>query len=447
MLRASALAFGLALVAVGGSSAEVVSRSVQDGLLGLGAGGKPYVVYVRGTRVVLAKRVAKGDWQATTIGSAAAGSQVKAFAVGSRGPVALVGTADGRRIFLVRRVPVGWQTTRIAGSLPGGVRLGWPGLALDQKGLPVVAYTRWNSANFQSRLLLVRVGENGQLTSKRITYEGFPESYVPPPAKPVVLGSRVDVIESYGFHGVVGTIEWYPNKRTWTGLFIDAGVGDFPLGPVLALRSRTGRVYAAWTESMLGLGDAPVTLAERGRQATSDFVLDRALAIALALPASGPEVAANEWVDATELGLGGDEQLWAGKVVHDRRQIELDGWIAGLAAAPRGGRDVLLGGSAGLRWFRSARQLGIRVSLDAETDEGSGSVRLSGTVWGVSSGRVTIYRERPGSARQAVGRAALAGGAFSLVDSPSLRPLLYRAVYTDPATGIPYAALLRVPVS
>ncbi len=446
MLRASALAFGLALAAAGGSSAEIVARGVQDGMLALEANGTPSVAYVRGTKVVLSTRAGKNRWRATNIGSASAGSQVKAFTVGSRGPVALVQSADGRKIFLVRRVPVGWQTIRIAGSLPAGVRLGWPGLALDKKGLPVVAYTRWNSTNFNSRLLLVRVDARGKLTSKRITYEGFPQSYVPPPAKPVVVGGRIDVIESYGYHGVVGTIEWYPNKRTWTGLFIDAGVGDFPLGPLLALHSRTGRVYAAWTESMLGIGEAPVTLAERGRLASSELVLDRALATGLALPASGPEVAANEWVDADELDLGGDAQLWAGTVVRGKAGIELDGWVAGFAAPARGGRDLLLGGPAGLRWFRSPRELSTRVNLDADGDEGA-SVQLTGTVAGVSTGRVTIYRERPGSARQAIGRPALSGGAFSFVDNPTVRPMLYRAVYTDPATGIPYASLLRVPVT
>ncbi len=415
-------------------------------MLALGANGTPSVAYVRGTKVVLSTRVGKDRWRATNIGSASAGSQVKAFTVGSRGPAALVQSADGRRIFLVRRVPVGWQTIRIAGSLPAGVQLGWPGLALDKKGLPVVAYTRWNSANFNSRLLLVRVDARGKLTSKRITYEGFPQSYVPPPAKPVIVGGRIDVIESYGYHGVVGTIEWYPNKRTWTGLFIDAGVGDFPLGPLLALHSHTGRVYAAWTESMLGIGEAPVTLAERGRLASSELVLDRALATGLALPASGPEVAANEWVDAGELDLGGDAQLWAGTVVRGKAGIELDGWVAGFAAPARGGRDLLLGGPAGLRWFRSPRELSTRVNLDADGDEGA-SVQLTGTVAGVSTGRVTIYRERPGSARQAIGRPALSGGAFSFVDNPTVRPMLYRAVYTDPATGIPYASLLRVPVT
>jgi hypothetical protein len=61
---------------------------------------------------------------------------------------------------------------------------------------------------------------------------------------------------------------------------------------------------------------------------------------------------------------------------------------------------------------------------------------------------VTILRERPGSPRESIGKVKLAAdGSFSLVDRPQARPLLYRAVYTDSATGIPYAALLRQPVT
>jgi hypothetical protein len=59
---------------------------------------------------------------------------------------------------------------------------------------------------------------------------------------------------------------------------------------------------------------------------------------------------------------------------------------------------------------------------------------------------VTLYRERPGEPRKAIGRAALSGGAFTFTDHPVTRPLLYRAVYTDPASGVPYAALLREPI-
>jgi hypothetical protein len=86
------------------------------------------------------------------------------------------------------------------------------------------------------------------------------------------------------------------------------------------------------------------------------------------------------------------------------------------------------------------------VNIDA-TANGAGSVLVSGRVRGAAGGTVTIYRERPGSARENAGSARLAAdGSFSLADRPQARPLLYRAVYLDPATGIPFAALLRAPV-
>jgi len=85
------------------------------------------------------------------------------------------------------------------------------------------------------------------------------------------------------------------------------------------------------------------------------------------------------------------------------------------------------------------------VSLDAAAT-GTGSVVVSGKVRG-GGGSVTVYRERPGSSREIAGSARLtADGSFSLVDRPQARPLLYRAVYVDTATGIPYAALLRQPI-
>ena len=48
-----------------------------------------------------------------------------------------------------------------------------------------------------------------------------------------------------------------------------------------------------------------------------------------------------------DLGLIGDANLWAGTIVRGRSKVELDGWISGYAVAPRGGRDLLLGGPAG----------------------------------------------------------------------------------------------------
>jgi hypothetical protein len=441
MLRSAALASALALVFAGGASAEVVARGVQDGLLALNAKGVPSVAYVKGTTFAIAGRAGPQRWTTAKAATVTARSSVVAFAVGPAGPVALVQSADQRTLLLVRARSVGWQTIRLAGGLPAQVRLGWPGLAVNHRGEIAVAYTRWNSVTLNSRLMLVRLVAKAPLRSQQVTFEGFPKSLVPPPAVPVFFGGLVHVIESYGYHGVLGTLEWFPQNRTWLGLNLDAGVGDFPLGPVLAGVSPDGVLHAAWTEALTYFGTAPVTLANRKREATSDFVLDRGLTTALALPATGPEVGANEWVAADELGLGGDANTWAGTIVRGRSLVELDGWLAGLSVAPRGGRDVLLGGTAGLRWFHSPRRLMPRVTIEAFDD--GGTVALSGHVRGIGNGSVTIYRERPGEARKAIGRPALSAGSFSLSAQSSAAPAVYRAVWTDPGSGIPYAALSR----
>jgi hypothetical protein len=445
MLRSASLAFALALVTAGGASAEVVARGVEDGLLALGAKSAPSVAYVRGSTLVVATRSPNGRWVEAKAATVASRSSVLAFRVGAAGPVALVESGDSRVLQLVRRKSVGWQTIRLAGGLPPAVRLGWPGLALDRSGLAVVAYTRWNASTLNSRLLLARVDRKGRVSSRPITALGFPKSLVPPPAAPVLFGGAVHVIESYGYRGVLGTLEWFPQGRTWTGFGLDVGVGDFPVGPVLAGISPSGVLHAAWTEALSSFDSLPVTLAARRKVASSRFVLDRAIATGLALPSSGPEVAANEWVGPDELGFSGGADLWAGTVVYGKSIVELDGWLAGLVVVPGGGRDVLLGGPDGLRWFRTPRRMATRVTLEA-ADSGA-AVVLSGRVSGVGGGKVTIYRERPGERRRAVGRATISGGSFSFSDRPSTRPLLYRAVYVDPSSGIPYAALLRNPVS
>jgi hypothetical protein len=404
----------------------------------------PSVAYVRGTKALVATRLSAGRWRAVKIAAVPAGSSVKAFAVGAKGPVALVQNADDRAIFAVRKRGSGWQTIRIAGGLAPIMRLGWPGLALDRTGLPVVAYTRWNSVNLNTQLLLVRVDAGGRMRSQRITAEGFPKSYVPPPAAPVIVGKNVHVVEPYGYGSVVGAFEWYPERKTWTGIGIDVGRGEFPLGPVLAGLAPGGTLYAAWTQTMYALDASPVTLATRSRAASSEFILDRAMTTALALPASGAEVAANEWIGANELGLDGDASVWAGTVISRSSQVQLDGWIGGLAVAPSAGRDILLERAAGLEWFRSPRKLATRMSIQA-TGSASG-IAVSGRVEGVNVGKVTVYRERPGTARDVAGVAHLSRGEFSFVDKSPSRPLLYRAVYTDPATGIPYSALLSRPI-
>jgi hypothetical protein len=87
------------------------------------------------------------------------------------------------------------------------------------------------------------------------------------------------------------------------------------------------------------------------------------------------------------------------------------------------------------------------VTIEA-ADQGDGTVAISGRVGGIPSGKVRLYRERPGDKRVLIGTPGLAEGGFSFVDdAPQVRPTLYRAVYTDPRTGIPYAALLREPIT
>ena len=76
-------------------------------------------------------------------------------------------------------------------------------------------------------------------------------------------------------------------------------------------------------------------------------------------------MAANQWVTADELGLGGDEVVWAGTVVSGGEAVELDGWIGGLAVAPKARRDILLVRGGNLEWYRSPSQLSTTVRIRA----------------------------------------------------------------------------------
>jgi hypothetical protein len=442
-MRSAGVVVAAALALAGGASAQVVARHVQDGELAVAPTGKPYVAYVRSSTLRIASRGAKGRWLTRQAGSVTPGAALVAFEAGKLGPVAVILAPESRGLVVVQ----GRRRTQLAAGLPAGVSVGWPGLKLDSRGLPVIAYTRWRQSTHESVLVLARIDKRGRVNVRNVTSGGFPKSFVAPPAAPLFVGGRVHVIESYGADGAVGTIEWHPRKHGWAGQYIDGGVGDYPVGPLLAATGAGGTVYAAWTEALLGTGELPVTLAVHGRSIQSNFVLNRALTTGLAVTRAGPEVAANEWLSADELGLPGSAVSWAGSVVGHGRRIEVDGWLADLAAAPRGARDLLLAGPAGLSWFRSPRPPQIRVSVEAAAT-GTGAVVVSGRVRGGSGGNVAIVRERPGSPRETVGTARLgADGSFSLVDRPSARPLLYRAVYTDAASGIPYAALLRQPVT
>jgi hypothetical protein len=436
----------IALAAASSASAELVARGVSHGLAGRDPAGRAYVAYLRGTTLVVARRVAARRWRNDVAARVAKGSSLAAFAVGRRGPVAVVLGPGERSVSVFHRRGHRWRTTPIERRVGPGAAVGWPGLALDRSGLPVVAYTRWRQRSRASQLVLARLTARGVVRTERITRNGFPESYVPPPAAPIVMpNGRVHVVETYGISSTVATIEWLPTRKSWVGQFISGGVGDFPVGPMFGLATAANVVYAAWTEAFLAWDEFPVTLATHGRAIDADFVLDRALTTGLALSRTGPQVVANEWVSGAQLGLDTEDVLWAGTVT-GRGGGEVDGWIDGIAAdARRDSRDLLLAGPRGISWFRVRGSLP-RVMLAAEVQDDS-SITLSGRVRGAArGGKVELFREWPGSAREVAGTARLSGGSFTFVDSPRPRPVLYRAVYTDPASGIPYARLLREPV-
>jgi len=364
--------------------------------------------------------------------------------------VALVQSADARRLVLVRQAGPGWAVTQLGGRLPVGTSFGWPGLALEPKNqLPTVAYTRWSRESHKSVLLVSRLDRSGRVRTQQITHEGFPKSHVAPPAAPVFTRGALHVIETYGYEGAVGTIEWGPRaqRRGWSGQFLDSGIGDFPVGPLLTAVGPAGTVYAAWSEALLGTGEYPVLLAANGRTIESDMVLTRAVTTSLAASASGVVVGANEWVAAAQLGLDNGAVTWAGTVASRTTKTELDGWLAGVASRSAGWRDLLLAQPRGLSWFRASPSTAPRIRLTA-AEQANGSVQLSGRIRGYTGGRVTIYRERPGSARSLAGAVNPShDGSFTFTDKRPLRPLLYRAVYAQPKTGVPYAALLRTPVT
>jgi hypothetical protein len=439
----------VAMAVTGSASAELVAR-VPDGMIAVSPTGKPLVGFVRGQELVIAQRTARGRWTQQRVARISKGSRVAAFEAGGAGPVAVIIGPGDRSLIVLRRKGARWLKTPLVGTLGADLTVGWPGLTLDRAGLPVVAYTRWHSRSLYSQLILTKIDARGKPHTQRVTAGGWPKSYTPPPAAPVIVrNGSVHVVETYGVSGAVGTIEWIPRSHTWIGLYLSAGRGGFPIGPMFAVPGRGSIVYAAWTEEFPGslFGGFPVTLATHGREITEDVVSERGVTTDLAMTSHGPELAANEWVAADNFSFSfpQPDAVWAGTVTGSGGS-ELDGRLAGLAAVPHSGaQDLLLSRPDGLWWFRS-RSLPVHVSLSAEARD-DGTVALAGHVQGAHGGHVTIYREHSKTRRETAGTVKPGvGGAFALVDTPRARPVFYRAVYTDPATGIPYAKLLREPV-
>ncbi len=255
-----------------------------------------------------------------------------------------------------------------------------------------------------------------------MTREGFPPSRVPAAAAPVVLASgEIRVVETF----LPGAISW--RLTGWGKLLFSSALG-VPTGGVVAVASGS-TVYAAWTEAFPTLGPPAVVLASHAERVQSGVALEDAVLAGLALTPEGPELAANRCIPAAAFGLEGNGVC--GGIVAGGG---VDGVLADYVAVGAE-RRLLLQTQDGLEWFSSPGPLPVRVTLNAD---------LSGRVDGVSGGTVTIYRERPGEPRTQLATVQLGpDGAFSIPAPASPRAAAYRAVYSEPATGIPYAALVR----
>jgi len=407
--------------------AEVVAATNGPAVLA-NAGGTPTVAYLDARGLVVTTRAA-GGWQPSrvTLPVPARESVVVSAAVGRDGrPAVLVQDPVRQALVVAWRRPARWLVLRVAQAARGST-LGVGGLALARTGTPLVAYAV-RRPTAKTYLRLVRIDAKGRARTTQITKLGFPDSALPPSATPhVTRRGVVRVVEAY----TSALIDWFPDKRTWTGQYLFASLLGSPIGPVFALPGPTTAVVA-WTQDYPSLGETHVFVQQGPPTGEAADLLPHARVVALTLAGGVPEVAANDWIASDDAETYAPLIAAAGTA-----PVELDGYIDGYAAVGAT-RQLLLTTDQGLEWF-SAPRPGIHVSLSVD-----GAGRAAGRVDGAAGGTISIYRDSPGTPRELVATAAIGSDGSFAVQVPPVSTF-YRAVYRDPTTGIPYAALLRSP--
>jgi hypothetical protein len=417
---------GVALALPSVSRAELVTGAAEQAVLAVAPDKSPRVAYVFGLDLYVARRVG-GAWSSARTARlpgplAVLGGSV----VEPKGRVAVLAQdAEGKWIVLVR----GRRVLPIARAR-GAETFGPSGVTLDALGRPAVAYAVRLSTQ-KTYLRLVTIDAHGRTHARRITLKGFPESEVMPAAAPVLVGRRLHVVETYN----AAAIDWGPKGKGWEGQYLYASRFGFVRGPVGAA-AFGGTLYSALTLDLPQFGESNViAIASRTTQ-ESTVVFTHALFVSLAVPRTGLEIAANDFVE-TDRG-----SVFAALVALPGLTAELDGRLEGYAAIAEGSRYVLLAHPTGLEFYAVPALLPVSIRLDVSTF--GDTVSLNGVVTGASGGEVELYRETP-STRVFVGHAQVhPDGSFGdVIEAPAPADSFYRAVYREPTTGLPYANLLR----
>jgi hypothetical protein len=324
----------------------------------------------------------------------------------------------------------GSRFTSIARAARGS-SFGPAGLTLDSHGRPAIAYAVRRPTG-KTFLRLVTFGPVSKRT-RAITQKGFPESELPPGAAPLLVQGRLHVVETY----TSAAIDWGPKPGGgWEGQYLFASREGTPQGRVGAV-FLPSTLWAAWTQVY---SDELVVLLTSSAETQTTWTLTRGIFVAIAQGEATPEVGAYDWVS-----LADDWPVYAGLVLQGPGgpAWQLDGRLEGFAIGRSGTRQLLLSRGGGLEWFRSPPPSLPQARIGLGQVDAAGHV--DGTVPGVTSGTVTLYRELPHAPRELV--ATLPIHSDSSFAADGLDPTaLYRAVYVDPGTGIPFAFLPGVPV-
>jgi hypothetical protein len=406
--------------------AELVAPTESQALLAVAPNGAPRVAFMSGRDVVVGRRT-DARWTFTRAGVVPGTRPVLAGLVvdGRLRTSVLVEAENGSWLALASR----GGKLRVVARPTKGSSFGPAGLTLDAAGRPAFAYAlRRPSAKTWLRLVTTDV--RGRLHTHGITKGGFPSSALVPGAAPVLVGRRLHVVQTY----TDAVIDWGPKSGGgWEGQFLFASRSGTPAGRVGAAASGLA-LWSAWSE-MTGDGVSVLLTLSAGTQQTAT-ALEHGIFASLLVDGGSAEVGAYDWATL------GETLVYAGVLADANGPFaEVDGRLDGYVATPTHGRQLLLSTPSGLEWFESPTRPSLRVSVSADA---TGLVQ--GRVDGSTSGLVQLYRETAGG-RVLAGTAELApDGTFRFQDSAPASPTLYRAVYVDAATGIPYASLLRAPV-